>query len=75
MGTGVERLCVQTDWENEEAVIYLQHRLSRIGVDKALEDAGCEAGDEVRISGYSFAYEGADESVYEEYEDDELSGE
>ena len=75
MGTGVERLCVQTDWENEEAVIYLQHRLSRIGVDKALEDAGCEAGDEVRISGYSFAYEGADESVYEEYEDDELAGE
>ena len=70
LGTGVERLCVQTDWENEEAVIYLQHRLSRIGVDRALEDAGCVAGDEVRIAGYSFAYEGAEESIYEEYEDD-----
>ncbi len=61
LGRGIERLCVQTDWENEEAVIYLQHRLSRIGVDDALTKAGCRAGDEVRISGFSFAFEGADD--------------
>lgn len=65
LGRGIERLCVQTDWENEEAVIYLQHRLSRIGVDDALEKAGCRAGDEVRITGYSFAFEGADDEFEE----------
>ena len=60
LGTNVERMIVQTDWENEEAVIYLQHRLSRIGVDDALESAGCKPGDEVRIMGHAFAYEGAE---------------
>ncbi len=60
-GTQIERLVVQTDWENEEAVVYLQHKFSRLGVDKALENAGCRAGDEVRIMGYSFSFEGAHE--------------
>ena len=71
LGKGIERLCVQTDWENEDAVIYLQHRFSRIGVDDALEKAGCRAGDEVRIAGFAFAYEGADD--FDEYDgfDDE----
>ena len=67
LGRGIERMCVQTDWENEDAIIYLQHRLSRIGVDDALEKAGCRAGDEVRITGYSFAYEGA----LDDFEDEE----
>ncbi len=70
LGRGIERMCVQTDWENEEAVIYLQHRLSRIGVDEALEKAGCRAGDEVRITGYSFAYEGAEDDFDELDEND-----
>ncbi len=63
MGTQVERLVVQTDWENEEALIYLQHRFARMGVDDALEKAGCRAGDEVRISGRAFMYEGAEEFI------------
>lgn len=66
MGTLVERLVVQTDWENEEALIYLQHRFARMGVDDALEKAGCRAGDEVRISGRAFMYEGAEEFVDED---------
>ena len=61
VGTQVERLVVQTDWENEEAIIYMQHRFARMGVDDALEQAGCRAGDEVRIVGRAFAYEGAEE--------------
>lgn len=61
IGTQVERLVVQTDWENEEAILYLQHRFSRMGVDDALEAAGCRAGDEVRIVGRAFDYEGAEE--------------
>ncbi len=65
-GTQVERLVVQTDWENEEAVIYLQRRFARMGVDDALEKAGCRAGDEVRIVGRAFEYEGADDFEDEE---------
>ena len=61
-GTQVERLVVQTDWENEEAIIYLQHRFARMGVDDALEAAGCRPGDEVRIVGRAFSYEGAGDS-------------
>lgn len=72
VGRGIERLVVQTDWENEEAVIYLQHRLERIGVDDALRKAGCKPGDEVRILGYSFDFEGAEELEDDEYEDDDF---
>lgn len=60
-GTNLERMVVQTDWENEEAIIYLQHRMARMGVDDALAKAGCRSGDEVRILGYAFNFEGADE--------------
>ena len=60
----------QTDWENEEAVIYLQHKFARMGVDDALEKAGCRAGDEVRICQRAFDFEGAEDfSEYEELED------
>lgn len=66
-GTNVERAVVQTDWENEEAIIYLQHRFARMGVDDALSKAGCRTGGEVRILGYAFNFEGVDD---DEYEDD-----
>lgn len=70
VGTNLERMVVQTDWENEEAVIYLQHRMARMGVDDALAKAGCRSGDEVRILGYAFNFEGIeDESEDFEAED------
>ncbi|MCI8469775.1 MAG: GTPase ObgE [Eggerthellaceae bacterium] len=56
-GGQVERMVVQTDWENEEAVTFLQHRMKRLGVDDALRKAGALDGDEIRILGYSFEYE------------------
>ena len=56
-GGQVERMVVQTDWENEEAVVFLQHRMKRLGVDDALRKAGALDGDEIRILGYSFDYE------------------
>ena len=58
-GSQVERMVVQTDWENEEALAFLQHRFKRLGVDKALENAGARNGDEVRILGYAFEFESA----------------
>ena len=67
-GRQVERMVVQTDWENEEALLFLQHRLRRIGVEDALRDAGARNGDEIRISGRAFDYEAVDdeEDVYRE---------
>ena len=63
VGPQVERLVVQTDWENEEAIAFLQHRLKRLGVEKALERAGAVDGDEVRIVGRAFEFESAQTSV------------
>ena len=57
-GTSIERMVVQTDWENDEAVSYLQHRFERIGLNDRLAKAGCVGGDEVRILGLEFTYEG-----------------
>lgn len=66
-GKKVERMVVQTDWENEEAIAFLQHRLRKLGVDDALALAGAKNGDEVRISGRAFDYESVDgfEDIYE----------
>ncbi len=55
-GPAVERMVIQTDWDNEEAIIYLQHRFERLGVDAALAKAGARNGDEVRILGYDLEY-------------------
>lgn len=54
-------MVVQTDWDNEDAVAYLQHRFSRCGLDEKLRRAGAVTGDEVRILGFAFNYEGDDE--------------
>ncbi|MBO4352944.1 MAG: GTPase ObgE [Eggerthellaceae bacterium] len=56
-GTRIERMVVQTDWENEEAIAFLQHRLRKLGVDSALEAAGAVDGDEIQILGRAFDFE------------------
>jgi len=53
-GNGVERLVARYDLENEEALAHLERRLRGIGVLKALEAEGFEAGDEVEIAGIAF---------------------
>jgi GTP-binding protein len=58
-GTQVERMVIQTDWENEEAIAFLQHRLKRLGVEQELERCGALDGDEIRIVGRSFEFESA----------------
>ena len=71
VGPRVERMVVQTDWDNEEAISFLQHRFKRIGVDKALDEAGACDGDEIRIVGYAFEYESTRmaEDLFSELED------
>lgn len=67
-GPQAERMVVQTDWENEEAVAFFQHRFKRLGIDKELERAGAVDGDEIRILGYAFNFESARmaNDIYEE---------
>jgi len=48
-GEKPRRWVQQTDFSNEEAVGYLADRLARIGVEKALAEAGAQAGAEVMI--------------------------
>ena len=57
-GRAVERMVIMTDWDNDEAIIYLQHRFERLGLDDALDKAGARNGDTVRILGYDLEYSG-----------------
>ena len=50
-GRGIELLLARFDIDNEEALAYLEARLRRIGVLKALEAEGFERGDDVEIAG------------------------
>jgi GTP-binding protein len=54
VGEGIERLLARYDPDNEEAMAYLEHRLTRIGVIRALQEAGFEPGDEVEIGDVLF---------------------
>ena len=53
-GRGVELLIARHDLSNPEALAYLEQRLREIGVIAALERAGFEPGDEVRIGEEEF---------------------
>ncbi|MDX6583519.1 MAG: GTPase [Solirubrobacterales bacterium] len=54
LGRGVEILVARHDLSNVEALSYLEQRLREIGVIAALERAGFEPGDEVRIGDEEF---------------------
>ena len=72
-GGSIERMVVQTDWENEDAVAYLQHRFSRCGLDDKLRRAGAVTGDEIRILGFAFDYEGDEPDSFAELREDEVA--
>lgn len=56
-GRDIERIIIQTDFENDEAVAYLQGRLKRAGIEQELLKAGAHVGDEIRILGRSFNFD------------------
>ena len=64
-GKDVERMVIQTEWNNDEAVAFLQHRLQHAGVERELMAAGAKTGDEVRILNVAFEFEPS------EWDDDE----
>jgi GTP-binding protein len=53
-GAPVERLLARFQLDNDEAMAHVEHRLHRMGVVRALEAAGFEAGDDVEIGGVVF---------------------
>lgn len=55
-GGQVERWVAMCDLGNPQAVSYLQERLDKAGVEKALEKAGVTPGDEVRIGTGTFEW-------------------
>lgn len=56
-GRAAERAVALNDLTNDEAAIYVQERLTKLGVDKALAKAGCREGDTVVIGELVFEYE------------------
>jgi GTPase len=53
-GRGIELLLARYDIDNEDAMAYVEGRLRRIGVLKALEEEGFQPGDEIQIAGVTF---------------------
>lgn len=53
-GEGIDRLVARFDPDNDEAMGELERRLRSIGVVRALQERGFEAGDDVEIGGVLF---------------------
>ncbi len=56
-GAKVERVVAMTNWEYDEAVIRFQRILEAMGISAALEEAGVEVGDTVRIGDIEFEWQ------------------
>jgi GTP-binding protein len=56
-GKRVERLAVQTNFDNEESAERFQRELLRLGIDPALRKAGVRPGDSVRIAGIELEWD------------------
>lgn len=64
-GRSIERMVIMTEWNNEEAVAFLQKRLAKAGVETALAEAGAVDGDEIRIAGKAFEFDSGIASDHE----------
>ncbi|NNN18975.1 MAG: GTPase ObgE [Acidimicrobiaceae bacterium] len=56
-GRTVERTVAISNITTPEAIDYIQSRLKKLGVDRALKRSGVREGDEVRIAAFSFEYQ------------------
>ena len=56
-GRPAERAVAVSDLTDAQALDYVQHRLHRLGVDRALARAGAREGDVVHVGGFTFTYE------------------
>ncbi|HEX3693239.1 MAG TPA: GTPase ObgE [Solirubrobacteraceae bacterium] len=53
-GRGIELLLARHDLGNDDALAYVQERLRKIGVLRALQGRGYQGGDELRVAGVTF---------------------
>ena len=56
-GRQAERAVALSDVTDRQALAYIDDRMKRLGVTKALARAGAQAGDVVHIGAFSFEYE------------------
>ncbi|MCU1493152.1 MAG: GTP-binding protein Obg/CgtA [Acidimicrobiaceae bacterium] len=56
LGRQASRAVAVSDLTNADAILYVQRRLKRLGVDRALVRAGAREGDPVRIGALSFEF-------------------
>ena len=56
VGRNVERWVHETDLDDERALVALQRRLIKEGVERQLSKAGARRGDEIRISDRTFEF-------------------
>jgi GTP-binding protein len=56
-GRSAERVVAMADLTNEEAIEYVQVRLRRMGVERALARAGASEGDTVRVGNVELEYQ------------------
>ncbi len=63
-GAKPERWVLQTDFANDEAVGYLADRLARLGVEKALAEAGAEPGTTVTVGEIAFEWQPTDLEMF-----------
>jgi GTP-binding protein len=57
LGRPALRAVALNDLTNDDALAYVQNRLQKLGVNKALARAGARTGDAVHIGGFTFDYE------------------
>jgi GTP-binding protein len=57
VGRPAQRAVAVNDLTNDDALAYVQSRLAKLGVNKALARAGARTGDIVHIGGFAFDYE------------------
>lgn len=72
-GAEIEAVVSRFDPGNRDAVAYLQHHFSSMGVYKMLKRAGAQDGDEVRIGNASFDYFDEDKAKVTERSEAESS--
>jgi len=56
-GDEIERIAIQTDWSNQEAIERFERILRARGITEALEEAGVELGDTVYIGPYELEWQ------------------
>ncbi|HEY4752204.1 MAG TPA: Obg family GTPase CgtA, partial [Candidatus Limnocylindrales bacterium] len=62
-GKRIERLAVQTNFDNEESAERFQRELLRMGIDAALRKAGVRRGDDVRVGAVELAWEPSEDGL------------